>query len=717
MADLRPDPSDIYAQVGALRGVRPEQLAVTHRIEGGDQTAGVPAGDGGASSGPYQIKLAALEDANKSAGTTYQPADLNDFRKSTDVAAIDLAELNKQLGDPVAAGVAYAMGLTGFRSAQASGSFSPQVIQRARLYATALGLPSDDASLAGHLGISNVKGFGPPNQMFGHMSMDQFTPYFRKLEQNQAESEKATAPIREKMLGQLGEDMDRAHKAADAIEPVDIQKWSLPPPKNDPVDGFASFGAMFAGIASAFTHTPAINAMNGMAAAIQARNEGNQIAYKQAYEAWKDNTQLAIDRQKIQSAAFTRALDLMQTDVAAGHAALIAAGSVYGDRNAVMNAELGLYGKVAEANAVADRAMMVWGVKQKQIDGGGTPGTPGYVTNQIFNQIKQEHPEMQDGDAWAEAVKRQKTAASPPTASKAKEDDAEALAASKFREVNGRDPDPNNQDDKAQLAKLRTDQRAGLSDRPLTEENADMQARFYLRTGQLPSGSRNKGAANQITQRAAEIAKEDGKSVDDYLSGRATLRADTASLGAVTKQKNAAEGYERGAVKSLDLMQSLIPKTPEPLDNQTLTRWARTGATEFGDVNVPQWQAALIIALDQYAKVISGATGAQGSTDSARGLALSLIPAGATSAQIPGIINVLKKDMDLKVQGYDTQINDIKRGIAYPDQNVATPVTGATPAKTDGGYSSADDVKRAYHDGKLSKDEAAKVLREKFGYQ
>jgi len=510
-------------------------------------------------------------------------------------------------------------------------------------------------------------------------------PLIDKMEQTQAESEKATGPIRKRMQDQLGEDMARVHKAADNVEPVDIQKWTVPPPKNDPVDGFASIGAIFAGIASAFTHTPAINAMNGMAAAIEARKEGNETAYKQAYQAWKDNTELAIKRNEVQSKAFTQALDLMNTDVAAGHAALVSAASVYGDQQALLAAEGGLYGKVADAQATRDRMMMTWGIQMKRLEGGGTPGSPGYITNQLFNQIKQEHPEMSDGDAWAEAEKRQKAAGAQPTASHAKEADAETLAAAKFREVNGRDPDPNNPDDKTQLAKLRADQRSGASAKPLTEENAEMQARFYLRTGQLPSGFGGQAAKNQVTQRAAEIAQQEGKSVDDYLSGRASLRADTASLAAVTKQKNAAEGYERGAVKSLDLMQSLIPKTPEPLDNQTLTRWARTGATEFGDVDVPQWQAALIVALDQYAKVISGATGAQGSTDSARYLALSLIPAGATSAQIPKIINVLKKDMDLKVQGYDTQINDIRRGIAYPDQNTATPVTsGTTPAKTEG---------------------------------
>jgi len=205
----------------------------------------------------------------------------------------------------------------------------------------------------------------------------------------------------------------------------------------------------------------------------------------------------------------------------------------------------------------------------------------------------------------------------------------------------------------------------------LSNKAAEQAAMFYLRTGAMPAGFGGQAMRKQILEAAKDIAESEGKTVDDYLSGRASLKADTASLAAVTKQKNAAEGYERGAMKSLDLMVSLIPPTPEPLEMQSLTRWVRTGATEFGDITVPPWQAALITSLDQYAKVLSGATGAQGSTDSARALALSLIPAGSTSDQIKPIVSVLRQDMNYKVAGYDTQIADIKKQIAQPDSGPA----------------------------------------------
>jgi hypothetical protein len=219
---------------------------------------------------------------------------------------------------------------------------------------------------------------------------------------------------------------------------------------------------------------------------------------------------------------------------------------------------------------------------------------------------------------------------------------------------------------------------------PLTLDAATIAARIYLRTGQMPPlGFGGSEAHAQILNLAGDIAKAEGQTVDDYLAGRATLKADNASLTSITKQKNAAEGYERGAIGAFDLALKLMPDTVAPTDMQFINRWAATGATQFGDEKVPPFQAQIIIALDQYAKVISGATGAQGSTDSARNLALSLIPAGSTRAQVEAVINKsIKPDMTLKVKGYDGQIANIRADIAGGNKAAApaaSPAAGGAP--------------------------------------
>ena len=118
---------------------------------------------------------------------------------------------------------------------------------------------------------------------------------------------------------------------------------------------------------------------------------------------------------------------------------------------------------------------------------------------------------------------------------------------------------------------------------------------------------------------------------------------------------------------------SLIPKTPEPLNSQLFTEWGRQGSAALGGVDVPKYQAALISALDEYAKVLTGATGAAGSTDTARNQALALIPPGATSDQIPAIVEVLKQGMRFKVDEYDTQLADIRKRIGGGAGGVSAP--------------------------------------------
>ena len=83
----------------------------------------------------------------------------------------------------------------------------------------------------------------------------------------------------------------------------------------DPVDQEVA-----AVIASAFTKAPATNAIEGMAGAINAIKEGNESASNRAYESYKQNTKLALDRQKIQHEQYQDATALMASNMAAGQA-------------------------------------------------------------------------------------------------------------------------------------------------------------------------------------------------------------------------------------------------------------------------------------------------------------------------------------------------------------------------------------------------------------
>lgn len=225
----------------------------------------------------------------------------------------------------------------------------------------------------------------------------------------------------------------------------------------------------------------------------------------------------------------------------------------------------------------------------------------------------------------------------------------------------------------------------------LSPDAADFSARSYLRTGQMPGGTRNQYMIDQVLEEATKLAKADidadhpnGHDVNDYIEGRATLKADTASLAKVTAVRNAAEGYEKGTIAALDKMVTMIPKTPEPLHVPLFTKWARTGSTATGGTDVLPYEAQLITALDQYAKVLSGSTGAQASTDSARNLALSLIPPGTTADQIPAIVDTLKADMALKIKGYNDEIGAIQKDVHTPGGSPESHKAETAPAAPTG---------------------------------
>src|ERR1700744_687291 len=108
--------------------------------------------------------------------------------------------------------------------------------------------------------------------------------------------------------------MERAFKA-EGIEPEALKPWNANKEhekfETDPIQGIGSVGGLFAVIAAAFTKAPATNAIEGMAGAINAIKDGNEDAYNRAYESYKQNTKLALDRQKIQHEQYQDAASLM----------------------------------------------------------------------------------------------------------------------------------------------------------------------------------------------------------------------------------------------------------------------------------------------------------------------------------------------------------------------------------------------------------------------
>lgn len=93
-----------------------------------------------------------------------------------------------------------------------------------------------------------------------------------------------------------------AHKAV-AASPNDLQSWDAKKEQAKysvtPTEAALNPGFWLAIAASAFTRTPMVNALNGAAASINALKDGKDEEYKRAYDAWRQNSELAVKRHEL----------------------------------------------------------------------------------------------------------------------------------------------------------------------------------------------------------------------------------------------------------------------------------------------------------------------------------------------------------------------------------------------------------------------------------
>ena len=476
---------------------------------------------------------------------------------------------------------------------------------------------------------------------------------------------------------------------------------SKPPSQQAQTDPFAAFGqpAMFiAALGSLFTRRPFVNAIQAMGGVLQSTQKLDADMAKHQYDVWKTETENALKMQKFQQDAYNAAIRKLDVDAKAGKAELetnilqfkdevLQQAYAHGGVNEVKSllfarqkqaaavtssqpqTQQYLSGKISIAEGLGSddptkqAAALDLLRKEMRADASGKGSTVTTRQQTDLNDIRLDAAKqdilsgdpvrVERGQRLAESILQLGPGSLKTPVSGSSSDQLNKVAA----QIQSEHPEMS----PGQVileAKKRLHETSDAS--MLSGDALDRAARYYNQTRELPPGNRSRADNDAIQNRAAELARESGQDTSTDVSRQADIKASRTSLNFITKQSDAAKAYEASARKELDLAVSLLPKTAEPLDNQLLTRWARTGATQFGDVNVPKYQAALISGLDEYAKILSGATGAGGSTDASRAQAASLIPAGATSDQVRAIVDVLKQGMQFKVDGYEEQKNQIR---------------------------------------------------------
>ncbi len=176
----------------------------------------------------------------------------------------------------------------------------------------------------------------------------------------------------------------------------------------------------------------------------------------------------------------------------------------------------------------------------------------------------------------------------------------------------------------------------------------------------------------KIMNAAAKESKAIGLTPAAAVTKQLATKGDAASLTQITKMAASADAFENKALGQADIIAGLsakVPRTKSPLINAAIQS-GRTNIT--GDEDATKLANAISTFSAEYAKIMEGSTGsAAASSDSARRAAERLINTGMSKGTMQGVLDLMKQEMRLTIQGYDVAKGHITDHIGGTPQQPA----------------------------------------------
>jgi hypothetical protein len=481
-----------------------------------------------------------------------------------------------------------------------------------------------------------------------------------------------------------------------------------PPPQDvatDPLQAFGQPAMWLAVFGSLLTRQPMATAIIAAGKVMEATHNLDTAQAKQAYDSWKVESDNALKLAKFEQDAYKAAIDLYGKDAQAGLAQMRTLNLAYQNQN--MQHILDVEGPDGLERFLKQRGQTITTAAEQQslLDKHLQEAKD---DADIRTQIRTEHPDWSAGQIAQEAANRKRGAGEgstrPETGAAATQADVAKVAKAEIDSQNATrrlDGQPLLTD--AEEAHIRLDtQRQTASDfaeakrkkadqtAMLTPDAVDLDAKQYLRTGSMPAmGLGNAAARIQIQNRAAEIAKADGNTIDDYISGRATLKADSASLSQITKIADAVNGFEQTALRNMQIAKELMDKGAGTSAGPVVNRWIQAGRVGTGDADVAAFNTAMGTVAGEYGKIISGGSASIAATpEGARQEAADWLNKIQSPEAIDAQFDVARRDMANRKNSLNDQRALIQQRLRDPSAGgqgtppapaTGTPAT-ATPA-------------------------------------
>lgn len=211
----------------------------------------------------------------------------------------------------------------------------------------------------------------PGNNGAGNLSVGQFlmNPYQRGpgAQPGDTPQQAFTIARGNQILSEMLSDQ-QAGKARLAKIDRDYKPVEVPPPpkppETDPLRGFSSLAGVFAALASGFSRTPAIAAMNGLAGAMDAAKKSDWETYKANYDQFKTQSALALQAHDQHAGDMRDALEMMTKNMSAGTAMLNATMALSDDQEMRKHQQTGDFVAMGRLQDERDQKAKEWALGQ-----------------------------------------------------------------------------------------------------------------------------------------------------------------------------------------------------------------------------------------------------------------------------------------------------------------------------------------------------------------
>lgn len=209
----------------------------------------------------------------------------------------------------------------------------------------------------------------------------------------------------------------------------------------------------------------------------------------------------------------------------------------------------------------------------------------------------------------------------------------------------------------------------------LTDDGIEYASTLFRVTGKMPALGNGAGDVKaKIISGAAAQAKALGQTPVASIQKQAAYAGDAKALAKMQGMSASAEAFESKATAQTGIIRELSEKV-----NRTqypkLNGWILAGKADLlGDKDTQLLFNAVSTFSAEYAKIMEGSTGsASGSSDGARAAAQRLISAKLNKGTMQGTLDLMQREMDLTLQGYDATIAHITEKMGG-----SAPVSGGT---------------------------------------